>query len=49
MKTITVSIKPPNCFGNQSPKNEQCTSCIFCFDCVEKKTEKENKYGKTNL
>jgi len=43
MKTITISIKPPNCFGNQSPTNKQCSSCVFCFDCAEKRNDQSSQ------
>lgn len=46
MERIIISIDSPKCFGNHSPKNEQCNKCTFCFDCAENKTSKgENKYG----
>ena len=46
---MEIIIKPPDCFGNQSPTSEQCSTCIFCFDCAEKRIKKENDYGKINL
>ena len=43
MKTETVIIQAPKCFGNEDKNNKSCESCIFLFDCLEKKADKKGE------
>ena len=42
-KAITVKIEPPKCFSEHEKNNKSCENCIFLFDCIEKKSEKETR------
>ena len=42
-RIIQVEIPSPKCFGKRNKDNKSCYSCIFLFDCIEKRLKGEKK------